>query len=277
MDQTNFAEVSDKYFHVFINYLPKIIGAILILLLGLWLIKIFIKYLNKLFIARHYEESLRRFLLRTVDIGLKIILVITVIAKLGIQTTSFVAIFGAISLAIGMALQGSLANFAGGVIIILLKPFKIGDWISADGVSGSVKEISIFYTKIINANNLLVLVPNAELSNKKVQNFTVEGIRKDIIKIRVAYGTDIKDARKVLLDLVNRQEGVFKDSAVVQVEELAENYIALSVIFVSSVSDFWKIHYNILEHAEQSLNAVGIRIAYPQYDINLKNAEEQIN
>src|SRR5699024_10500720 len=159
-DMESIGTVVDRYFQVFLGYLPDIIAAIVILLVGLWLIKVLVKNMRSFFIKRDYDEALRNFLGNVVDIGLKMLLAIIVIAKLGIQTSSLVALFGAAGLALGLALQGSLVNFAGGVIIILLKPFKIGDYIQADGVSGTVKDISIFYTKIVNFNNLLILVPN---------------------------------------------------------------------------------------------------------------------
>jgi len=269
------SEVIDRYFHVFLGYLPSIIAAIVIFLIGLWLIKVLVKNLRNLFEKRDYDESLRNFLLQVIDIGLKMLLAIIVIAKLGIETSSLVALFGAAGLALGLALQGSLANFAGGVIIILLRPFKIGDWVEADGVSGTVKDISIFYTKIVNFNNLLILVPNGQLSNNKVTNYTVEGKRKDAITVQVAYGTNIQTAREVLIDLMNEKDGVHEGTGQVVVSQLAADGIDLSVRFVADSADFWGIHWHILEFAEARLAEVDIEIPYATRDIRLLN--EQIN
>lgn len=269
------SEVIDRYFHVFLGYLPSIIAAIVIFLVGLWLIKVLVKNLRNLFEKRDYDESLRNFLLQVIDIGLKMLLAIIVIAKLGIETSSLVALFGAAGLALGLALQGSLANFAGGVIIILLRPFKIGDWVEADGVSGTVKDISIFYTKIVNFNNLLILVPNGQLSNNKVTNYTVEGKRKDAITVQVAYGTNIQTAREVLIDLMNEKDGVHEGTGQVVVSQLAADGIDLSVRFVADSADFWEIHWHILEFAEARLAEVDIEIPYATRDIRLLN--EQIN
>lgn len=268
-------QLVDRYFQVFLGYLPKIVAAIIIFLVGLWLIKVLVKKLRKLFLKRDYDEALRNFLLQLIDIGLKALLTIIVIAKLGIETSSLVALFGAAGLALGLALQGSLANFAGGVIIILLKPFKIGDFIEADGKSGTVKDISIFYTKIVNFNNLLVLIPNGQLSNNKVTNYTTEGKRKDAITIQVAYGTNIQKAREVLIALMNEKEGVHEGSEQVVVGQLASDGIDLSVRFVSSNDVFWDIHGHILEFAEARLGAAGIEIPYSVRDIRLLN--DQIN
>ncbi|HLS30722.1 MAG TPA: mechanosensitive ion channel domain-containing protein [Flavobacteriaceae bacterium] len=276
-DMESIGTLVDRYFQVFLGYLPDIIAAIVILLVGLWLIKVLVKNMRSFFIKRDYDEALRNFLGNVVDIGLKMLLAIIVIAKLGIQTSSLVALFGAAGLALGLALQGSLANFAGGVIIILLKPFKIGDYIQADGVSGTVKDISIFYTKIVNFNNLLILVPNGQLSNNKVTNYTVEGKRKDAITVQVAYGTNIQKAREVLIDLIKEKEGVFEGTEQVVVSELAADGIDLSVRFVAASADFWGIHWHILEFAEDRLAAAGIEIPYATRDIRLLNEDFNIN
>lgn len=270
-------QIVDKYFQVFLGYLPKIIAAIVIFLVGLWLIKVLVRNLRKLFEKRNYDEALRNFLLDVVNVGLKILLAIIVIAKLGIETSSLVAMFGAGALAVGLALQGSLANFAGGVIIILLRPFKIGDWIEADGVSGTVKDVSIFYTKIVNFNNLLILVPNGRLSNNKVTNYTTEGKRKDAITVQVAYGTDIQKARDVLIALMKEKDGVHEGTEQVVVGQLAADGIDLSVRFVADSADFWGIHWHILEFAEDRLGAAGIEIPYSVRDIRLLNDQISIS
>lgn len=274
METAEIGDLANKYFLLFLDYLPKIIGAIIILVIGLFVIKFLMNLLRKFFNKRNYDEALKNFVVNVSDIALKVILLISVIAKLGIETSSLVAIFGAASLAIGLAIQGSLANFAGGVILILLRPFRIGDWVEADGTSGTVKEISMFYTKVINGSDLLVMIPNGELANKKIINYSAEGKRIDYMKVRVAYGTDIQKAREVLIDLLKGQKGVFTDPApAVVVDQLAPDNITLSVQFASSTADFWRIHYYTLEHMEECLNAAGIQIAYPKYDVNLIQKE----
>lgn len=272
----NISEIATEYFNRFIDYLPSIIGAIVIFLVGLWIIKILVRYLNKVFDKKGYDEALKSFVSSIVSVGLKLLLVIIVIAQLGIATTSLVAVMGAAGLAVGLALQGSLANFAGGVMIILLKPFRIGDWVEAQGVSGSVKEISIFYTKIVTFHNQLAVIPNGQLSNNKVVNYTVEGKRKDAITFRIAYDSDIKKAKEVLMDLMTKQEGTFKDPAPqVVVGELAPDWIALSARFVATTDDFWDVHWFTLENAPDRLKEAGIRIPFPQQDVHLYDKTEK--
>lgn len=154
-------------------------------------------------------------------------------------------------------------------MIILLKPFRIGDWIEAQGISGSVKEISIFYTKIVTFHNQLAVIPNGQLSNNKVVNYTVEGKRKDAITFRISYDSDIKKAKEILMKLMTGQEGTFEDPAPqVVVGELAPDWINISARFVAKNEDFWDIHWFTLENAPTRLKAEGIRIPFPQHDVH---------
>jgi len=173
-------------------------------------------------------------------------------------------------LAIGLALQGSFSNFAGGVLIIALKPFKIGDWIEAQDVSGSVKEISIFYTYINTFGNQLVIMPNGQLSNNNIINYTVEGKRKDSIAIGISYDTNIKEAKDILLNLMKEQEGIHKDpEPQVVVTELADSSVNLSLRFMASNDDFWGCHWYTIEEAKARLDAAGIGIPFPQRDLHI--------
>ncbi len=256
-----FQSLIDKYFNLFVDYSVKLVLAIVIFIIGIWLIKILQKNLKKLFIRRDYDEALRGFLLSAIDLGLKIILGITVISQLGVATSSLVALLGAAGLAIGLALQGSLANFAGGIMIILMKPFKIGDWIEADGVSGTVKEITIFYTKLVTFHNLLAVIPNGKLSNDQIINYTQLGIRKDKIVFYVHYESDVKKALETLMKLTLEQKGVLKDPAPqVVVDEMTLNAIKLSIRFMASVDVFWDIHWAIMEQAKSRLEEADIKM-----------------
>lgn len=270
-------EFTDVAFTRFLEYLPSLIMAIIIFIVGLWLIKIITASLRKLFDRQHFENTLKNFLLTLINIGLKIILVIMVIAKLGVQTTSFIAVLGAAGLAVGMALQGSLSNFAGGVLIILLKPFRIGDYIVTSNFSGTVKEVSIFYTRVIDDNKLLLVIPNGQLSNNMVKNVSAEGVRLDIIPVFVENGTDIQKARKVLIDLMASQKGVFENPGpAVTVSEITPNGIKLSLSFTSKTSDFWGIHFAILDQVETSLSNAGIKLSTQKMNVHLANGENKL-
>ncbi|GHA24455.1 mechanosensitive ion channel protein MscS [Salinimicrobium marinum] len=270
MDQI--ADIQDwtaEYIERFIEYLPTLVGAILFLIVGWWVIKFILGSLKRLFTKRHYDLALQNFILTILEWGLKILLIITVIGQLGITTTSFVAMIGAAGLAIGLALQGSLANFAGGVLIILLKPFRIGDWIEVNGISGSVKEISLFYTKLDTFGNQLAIIPNGELSNDNIVNYSGNPTRRDAITIGVSYESDIKKAKQVLLNLLHEQEGILKDPApAVVVTELADSSVNFSVRFWAPNEVFWDCHWYTIEEAKTRLEAAGISIPFPQRDVH---------
>lgn len=253
-----------------IAFIPDLIGALIILVIGWWMIKFILKYVRKIFQKQGHDKALENFIVTILNWGLKIVLFIMVVNQIGIQTTSLIAALGAAGLAVGLALQGSLANFAGGVLIILLKPFRLGDWIEVDGVSGSVKEISLFYTKLNTFGNQLAVLPNGTLSNNEVINYSGEGIRRDAITIRLTYNSDIKSARKILLELMQSTEGIMKDPApMVVVGDLTENSINLSVRFWASNDDFWDCHWHVLEQAPQLLAEAGVEIALPQREVRL--------
>ncbi|WP_438710245.1 mechanosensitive ion channel family protein [Aquimarina muelleri] len=252
------------------DFIPGAVSAILILFIGLWVIKIFTRMLRKFFKKKDYDETLEKFLYDLISMGLKVMLIVLVITQLGVQSSSLVAILGAAGLAVGLALQGSLANFAGGVLILFFKPFKIDDFISAQGIEGTVKEISIFTTKLNTFGNQLAIIPNGKLSNDNIINYSVEGKRRDKIDIGISYDSTIKTAKEVLLNLINEQEQVIQDPIpVVVVSELGDSAITLSLRYWALNEHFWDIHFYTLEEAKKRLEAAGISIPFPQTDIHI--------
>lgn len=261
-----------KYGERILDYLPSILMAVVVLFAGLWAIKMIKSLLKKLFINRNFEPTLKKFLLDVIGWTLKVLLFVIVISQLGVETTSLVALLGAAGLAVGLALQGSLANFAGGVLLMIFKPFKVGEFIEAQGQTGTVKEISIFYTKMLTVNNQLVVLPNGKLSNDNITNFTSEGRRRDVITIGISYDSDIKKAKEVLVSLMKEQENILKDpEPVVFVEDLADSSVDLTVRFWAMNEHFWACHFYTIEEAKSRLEAAGITIPFPQRDVHHYN------
>ena len=253
-----------------ISYLPSIIAALVILILGLWVIKLIIGRLRKVMEKREVDPGVRGFALSILGVVLKILLFIVIITKLGVETTSFAAILAAAGLAIGLALQGSLSNFAGGVLIIILKPYRVGDFIEAQGESGSVTEISIFYTILTTPNNQRIVIPNGQLSNNKVTNYSYEPTRRNVMTVGISYDSDIKKSREVLLNIVNSDERTLKDPApVVFVGGLGDNSVDLSLRFWANQADYWGLHFDTIEKLKTELEDAGVSFPFPQRDVHL--------
>ncbi len=246
------------------EYGIKVIGAIVIWIIGSWVIKKLINAAGKLMAKRDYDESLKKFLLNLIGWVLKILLILAILSQLGVETTSFAAILAAGGLAVGMALQGSLANFAGGVLLMIFKPIKIGDLIEAQGELGVVKEIEIFTTKITTPENKEVIIPNGPLSNGNITNYTSEGKLRVDLTIGIGYDEDIKKAKSVLIDVLTSNPKVLKDPAPsVNVSELADSSVNLAVRPYASVADYWDVYFGTLEQCKEALDKAGIEIPYP--------------
>lgn len=262
----------DKGYDLIINYGPKVLGAIVIWIIGTWVIGVLLKGVNKAMEKRELEISLKKFLYNLISWALKIVLVVVVLGTMGIETTSFAAILAATGLAIGLALQGSLANFAGGVLILIVKPFKIGDFIKAQGIEGTVKEISIINTKLLTFGNQLAILPNGQLSNDNIINFTEEGMRRENLIFGISYDSDIKLAKEILLKIVNSQETAMQDEGkepMVVVNELADSSVNLSLRYWALNDDFWNLRWHVLEEGKIQLEAAGIVIPFPQRDVHV--------
>ncbi|MFY9243385.1 MAG: mechanosensitive ion channel domain-containing protein [Polaribacter sp.] len=245
-------------------YAPKAITALIILLLGLYIIKLIVKSSRKLMQKRNVDITLQKFLGNLVGWLLKILLFITVISQLGIATTSFAAIIAAAGLAIGLALQGSLGNFAGGVLIMIFKPFKIGDLVEAQGEIGVVKEIDIFTTKLTGLSNKEIIIPNGALSNGNILNYTTEGTRRVDLVIGVSYDADIKKTKQVLTDVLTAHPKILQDPAPsVTVMELADSSVNFAVRPWCNTADYWAVYFDITENIKLALDAAGIEIPYP--------------
>ncbi len=266
----------EKYGQKLIDFLPNVIGAVLMLFIGLWLIKILNGFIKRFFDKKEYDPTLENFIASLINWGLKIVLFVLVITQLGVESASLVAIIGAAGLAVGLALQGSLANFAGGVLILLIKPFRVGDFISAQGVDGTVKEISIFNTKLTTFGNQLAIIPNGKLSNDNIINYTIEGIRHENLTFGIGYDDNIKQAKEILLNLVSEQETVLTledKMPMVAVAELGDSSVNLTVRYWSKNEDFWNLRWFILEEGKMRLEAAGISIPFPQRDVHHFNLE----
>ncbi|MFD0931732.1 mechanosensitive ion channel family protein [Psychroflexus salinarum] len=253
-----------------ISYLPSVIAALVILILGFWVIKLIVGRVRKVMEKREVDPGVRGFTTSILGIVLKIVLFIVVISKLGVETTSFAAILAAAGLAIGLALQGSLSNFAGGVLIIILKPFRVGDFIDAQGESGTVTEITIFYTYLTTIGNQRVVIPNGQLSNNKVVNYSFEPIRRNAMAVGISYDSDIKKTREVLLDIVNSDERTLKDpEPAVVVTGLGDNSVDLSLRFWAKREDYWALNFDTMEKLKTELEDAGVSFPFPQRDVHL--------
>ncbi len=258
---TNFIE---KGTNLMITFGPKIISALLLLLIGNWLIKKAVGLVRKTSDKKKIDHSLQNFLLSLVTWILKIFLIITVLGQLGVATSSFVAIVGAAGLAIGLALQGSLANFAGGALIMLFKPFKVGDLIEAQGVIGSVKDIQIFTTILTTPENKTVIIPNGPLSNDKIINFTEQGSLRVDLPIGVAYDSDLKKTKEVLMAVMQKHDLVLQGPAPsILITELADSSVNLSVRPWAKPEHYWDVYSDILEQSKSALDDAHIEIPYP--------------
>ncbi|MBU2946045.1 mechanosensitive ion channel family protein [Zobellia uliginosa] len=255
-----------------VEYGPKVIGAIIIYIIGSWVIKKIVNLVRKGMTSQEYDVSLQKFLLSLVKWALTIFLIITVISTLGVDTTSFAAIIAAAGLAIGLALQGSLSNFAGGVLIIIFKPYKIGDLVEAQGALGVVKEIEIFTTKLVTPDNKLAIIPNGAMSNGNIVNYTAEGKMRVDTTIGVGYGEDIKTAKDVLLNVLMADPKVLKDPAPsVNVSELADSSVNFAVRPFCKPEHYWDVYFGTLENCKLALDKAGIEIPYPhQVEIQKK-------
>ena len=269
----NLENWTEKGMDWLIEFGPRVIAAILIWVIGSWIINRIVKIAKKLMSKRDYDLSLQKFLGSLIGWALKVALFITILGTLGVETTTFAAVIAAAGLAIGLALQGSLGNFAGGVLIMIFKPFKVGDLIEAQGELGAVKEIDIFTTKLNTPTNKLAIIPNGALSNGNIINYTAEGKLRVDLTFGVSYDADIKQTKEVLMKVLTDQENVLKDPApAVTVAELADSSVNFAVRPWANVTDYWDVYFNTIENAKLALDQAGIEIPYPHQVEIRKNA-----
>lgn len=256
-----------------IDFAPKLLVCILILWIGFKLIKLLKKTITKLLDRRNVEASLKTFLTSFTDVILKILIVIMAMDVIGIKATSFIAILGAMGLAIGMALQGTLQNFAGGVIILLLKPFKVGDYVECESYKGYVREMRIFHTLIQPFNGRIIIVPNSELATKSLINHTHEPIIRLDVVASVAYGTDLGKAKEILQSVIDADSRILKEPKApkVIVTELANSSVDFTLWLWTKTEDYWGVWEHIRENIYNAFNEGGIEIPFPQMDVHIKN------
>ena len=250
-----------------------ILFAVIILLAGLWLAKRIKNWMRKLMEKSNMDVMLAAFLSNIAHVLLVAFVIIAALGQLGIQTTSLVAIIGAAGLAIGLSLQNSLANFASGVLIIAFRPFKVGDFVDAGGVSGVVEEILIFATRLRSGDNKTIIVPNSSITGSTITNYNAKDTRRVDMLFSIGYDDDIKKAKQILQEVLAADTRVLKDPApVVAVSELADSSINIIVRPWVNAADYWNLYWDTLENVKLRFDEQGISIPYPQQDVHLHQA-----
>ncbi|MFJ4054642.1 MULTISPECIES: mechanosensitive ion channel family protein [unclassified Pseudomonas] len=255
---------SQTWIPLIMEYGSRVLLALLTLAVGWWIVNKVSARLGKLVGLRNADLALQGFISTLANIVLKVLLVVSVASMIGIETTSFVAAIGAAGLAIGLALQGSLANFAGGVLILMFRPFRIGDWIEAQGVAGTVDSIQIFHTVLRTGDNKTVIMPNGSLSNGIITNTNRQPTRKVVFDVGVDYEADLQVARNVLLELAQDPRVLADPAPQAVVSTLGDSSITVSLRLWTKTSDYWDVMFMLNEHARDRLKAEGIDIPFPQ-------------
>jgi len=274
VDTEQLAELQDQYLDPLteqaVVFGPKLLLALATLLIGLWLIGRVAKAIDHAMDRNGVEVTLRVFLHNAFSGGLKLLLGVIVITMIGVETTSIVAVFGAAGLAVGLALQGSLANFAGGVLILFFKPFKIGDVIETQGYLGRVQQIQIFNTIILSLDNKRIVMPNGSLSNGPITNIFHEPIRRVDLKFGVSYGDDVAKVKQVIRSVIDETDGILDDpKSEIWLAEHADSSINFVVRVWSKSEDYWPVHFNMMENMKLAFDREGVSIPFPQRDVHM--------
>jgi len=269
MDTIDFGGIMENALPLILVALKSILIAVIIYFIGKWVINFTLKAIDKVFVKYEVEPSLSSFLSSFLKGLLYVLLILAVLSTLGVEVTAFIAILGAAGLAIGLALQGSLANFAGGILILIFKPFKVGDTIEAQGTLGSVENIAILYTTVRNFDNKVVTIPNGALANNSITNFSVKPTRRVEMAVGVAYGTDLKKTRQVILDTLKKDDRIHDDPApAVYFTNFGDNSLDLSVRCWADADNLWPVFWDNMEAIKESLEAHDIEVPFPQRDVH---------
>jgi small conductance mechanosensitive channel len=260
----NLVKASQAWIPMIMEYGSRVLLAVITLAIGWWLINKVTQKLGGLLALRNADLALQGFISSLANIILKVLLIVSVASMIGVETTSFVAAIGAAGLAIGLALQGSLANFAGGVLILLFRPFRIGDWIEAQGVAGTVDSIQIFHTVLRTGDNKTIIVPNGNLSNGIITNTNRQPTRKVVFDVGVDYEADLQKAREVLLELAKDPRVLADPAPQAVVSTLGDSSITLSLRVWVKTADYWDVMFMFNEQSRDRLKAAGVDVPLPQ-------------
>jgi small conductance mechanosensitive channel len=261
---------------VLLGYLLQIVAAIVIFYIGRFIAKGVRRFLDKSLLSRGVDKAVVSFVTSIVYVVILIATALMALSQIGVQTTSFIAILGAAGLAIGLALQGSLANFASGILIILFRPFKSGDFIDAGGITGTVDKIEIFQTIMKTPDNKLVIVPNAQVTGSAITNYSAEPIRRVDLLIGISYDADLRKAKQILTDIIKQDARVLADPApVIAVAALADSSVNIHVRPWVNSADYWGVYWDTLEKVKLTFDEQGIGIPFPQMDVHIKQDKQE--
>ena len=268
-------EIQANWLPLLVQYGKHIVFALITLAIGWWLIGRIVSSLGHFMDKRHADPMVTGFLSSLLNALLRVLLLLSVAGMVGIETTSFIALIGAAGLAVGLALQGSLANFAGGVLILFLRPFRAGDYIEAQGTAGTVESIMIFHTILRTADNKVIILPNGSLSNGTITNYSRKPTRRVDINVRIDYTDDIKKARSVLLGLAAADQRVLKDpAAVVYLTSLGDNSVNLSLRMWTNSADYWGVFFELQEQMKEAFDREGLSFPFPQRTVHIQQPEQ---
>ncbi len=275
MNIENLQKYYDQAAGLIMAYLPKLVLALIVLIVGLWVIKKIRKGIRAILSKRKVDPSLVPFLSGIISAILYTLLIISVASMIGIATTSFIAVLGAAGLAVGLALQGSLSNFAGGVMILLFRPFKVGDVIEAQGVIAAVTEIQIFHTILKTYDNKIIIIPNGPLHNDKITNYTESTTRVVEWIFGIGYNDDIDKAKKIIEKEIFSDERVLNaETPFINLAELGESSVNFKVRAEVKLEDYWDVFFLMNEKVKKAFDKQGISIPFPQRDVHLHNASK---
>jgi len=264
-------QLTETALELLMTYGPKLILAFLVLIFGLWFIKGILKVMDAAMDRAKVEPTLQKFLMSFTSVGFKVILLVIFASMIGVETASLIAMLGAAGLAVGLALQGSLSNFAGGVLILLFKPFKVGDVVEAEGNVGVVREIQIFNTVVMTLDNKKVVIPNAILSNGVVKNLSSEPTRRVDITFGISYDDDIQKAKQVLKNVISSKQEILSIPAPeVYVSAHADSSINILTRSWVNNEDYWQVYFYLMEEVKLAFDREGISIPFPQRDVHMK-------